>query len=388
MRRELLLLPTIILIIGQPQHPVDAATIAKCCRIGDLLTATLECEPNMGSHNKWAPRVFMPKRGTFHNETGTLPAWLQVQEDVKPKHCQKLDIFSTADIYLFGNGSLYLFHKHSFIHDPVDFCVDERYALGCRNMDLQQQQSGGGNGTGNGSIPDNMTRAELNKCCGPNQVYLTDNATCAAIPTANSSTFKTNTHSDKKFQLNDANFELTYKFPDCTTNEIAIAGSFNESNFNASSGELRISQKKVFAKNEFCLDHVWKKDRGDDGVAVFVCSNHFMIPSSPTSHHHQNEATRLSIYPYGLLISVVFLCVTLAIGSLLKSNHHLLHFRTQTNYVICLLVGDLLLAITQLSGNSISGIWCVLIAHVMHFAFLATFFWLNTMCFNIWWTFR
>ena len=24
----------------------------------------------------------------------------------------------------------------------------------------------------------------------------------------------------------------------------------------------------------------------------------------------------------------------------------------------------------------------------MHFAFLAAFFWLNTMCFNIWWTFR
>ncbi|KAJ8917861.1 hypothetical protein NQ315_010774 [Exocentrus adspersus] len=24
----------------------------------------------------------------------------------------------------------------------------------------------------------------------------------------------------------------------------------------------------------------------------------------------------------------------------------------------------------------------------MHFLFLAAFFWLNTMCFNIWWTFR
>lgn len=24
----------------------------------------------------------------------------------------------------------------------------------------------------------------------------------------------------------------------------------------------------------------------------------------------------------------------------------------------------------------------------MHFLFLSAFFWLNTMCFNIWWTFR
>lgn len=27
-------------------------------------------------------------------------------------------------------------------------------------------------------------------------------------------------------------------------------------------------------------------------------------------------------------------------------------------------------------------------ASTMHFSFLAAFFWLNTMCFNIWWTFR
>lgn len=27
-------------------------------------------------------------------------------------------------------------------------------------------------------------------------------------------------------------------------------------------------------------------------------------------------------------------------------------------------------------------------AYGMHFFFLAAFFWLNTMCFNIWWTFR
>lgn len=30
----------------------------------------------------------------------------------------------------------------------------------------------------------------------------------------------------------------------------------------------------------------------------------------------------------------------------------------------------------------------VFAASVMHFSFLAAFFWLNTMCFNIWWTFR
>lgn len=377
------LLLSIVFIIWQRQvDVVDASPvkISKCCRIGDLLTADNQCELGMGSPNKWAPRVFLPKRKVFHNETGGLPAWFAVQEAVIPKHCQKIEKFNTSDIYIFGNGSLYLFHKHSFIHNFEDFCVDELYALGCRSSDPSS-------GNNNSNIPDNMTRAELNKCCGPNQIYLTDDSTCAAIPP---SFYESRNKSDNSFLLignNVGSFELTYKFPECASNEIAIAGNFTEANFNVSTGELRSASKKLFARNEFCLDHVWKNNH-DDGVAVFVCSDHFMIPSSPTSHNHQYEDARLRIYPYGLLVSVLFLFITLAIGYLLKSNHHLLHFRTQTNYVICLLVGDLLLAITQLSGNSINGVFCVLIAHLMHFSFLATFFWLNTMCFNIWWTFR
>ncbi|KAE8752412.1 hypothetical protein FOCC_FOCC000884, partial [Frankliniella occidentalis] len=38
----------------------------------------------------------------------------------------------------------------------------------------------------------------------------------------------------------------------------------------------------------------------------------------------------------------------------------------------------------------VTGVFCFrfVAAVLMHFLFLAAFFWLNTMCFNIWWTFR
>lgn len=367
----------IVLIIWQIE--ASPVKISKCCRIGDLLTSDGECEVGVGSP-KWAPKVYFPKRNAFYNESGTLPGFFTVVEALKPKpakNCQKIDTFNSSDIYIMGNGSLYLFHKHSFIHSYEDFCVDQFYSLICRedvvmneNGDLEQQ------------IPDNMTRSELNKCCGPNQIYLTDKSTCSAIP-------NTSTIADNRQLIGNTHeqLELTYKFPDCPTNEIAIAGYFSVEFFNHTTGELRTDANKTFAKNEYCLDHVWKKNH-DDGVAIFVCGDHYMIPPSPTSHHNHYEDAKLKIYPYGLLISVLFLLATLAIGYILKSNHHLLHFRTQTNYVICLLIGDFLLAITQLSGDSISGFACILIAHLMHFFFLATFFWLNTMCFNIWWTFR
>lgn len=61
----------------------------------------------------------------------------------------------------------------------------------------------------------------------------------------------------------------------------------------------------------------------------------------------------LSLIGCTLLISVVFLIATLASGFLLPTNHHVLHWRCQTYYVSCLIVGDILLAIVQLSGNAI-----------------------------------
>lgn len=59
-----------------------------------------------------------------------------------------------------------------------------------------------------------------------------------------------------------------------------------------------------------------------------------------------------------LLISAIFLVATLGTGFLLPTNHHVLHWRCQTYYVAFLAIGDLLLAIAQLSGNMIRGFPC------------------------------
>ncbi|CAB0040876.1 unnamed protein product [Trichogramma brassicae] len=97
---------------------------------------------------------------------------------------------------------------------------------------------------------------------------------------------------------------------------------------------------------------------------------------------------RFTLYPVGFIISAVFLAATLASGWLLPSSHHLLHWRCQTYHVTCLMLGDITMAIIQLGGTSLQGEFCRALAIMAHFFFLATFFWLNTMCFNIWWTFR
>jgi G protein-coupled receptor Mth (Methuselah protein) len=141
---------------------------------------------------------------------------------------------------------------------------------------------------------------------------------------------------------------------------------------------------KIFEHDQYCLDHVL--DGKYEGVQVFTCSAHYK-EVSPILTPYQDD-TRFALYSIGLFISVLFLLATLAVGFLLLSNHHMLHWRCQTNYVICLLIGDLLLAVTQIGGTNIHGPWCLIIAHLMHFFFLSSFFWLNTLSFNIWYTFR
>lgn len=338
--------------------------INKCCRNGDLLNKNGKCEAGVGS-KMWAPKVFFPKKRTFYSEFGLLPGFMNNSEDVRPS-CQNVELMNSSDVYLIGNGSLYLNDKHISINSLDDYCVDQYYSMVCRH---DKEVSG----------PDNMARIALTKCCGPRQVYSSNNSSATPCITINSAS----PLFDRPL-LDGVTVDMTYKFPDCATNEFAIAGPFMRENHYAESGNVKTDSGKMFHSDQYCLDHV----QGDryEGVKIFTCSEHYAISPSITSQHQ--EDARFKIYSIGLLISVLFLLATLAVGFLLISNHHVLHWRCQTNYVICLLIGDLLLAITQLAGHSLSGASCIVIAHLMHFFFLATFFWLNAMCFNIWWTFR
>ena len=345
-----------------PTPPKGKTAINKCCRLGDELNDEGNCEPGKIA-KKWAPKVYYPKKTSYFNDTGNLPNHIAVLEEVRPM-CSNVEKVNSSEVYIIGNGSLFLTDKHLMINKIDDYCVDRKYSLVCRH-DKE-------------SVPDNIAVIKLTKCCGPNQIYSLGNSSSPCI-TINSS--------NPLFQsplLENVFVDLTYKFPVCVSNEFAIAGTFSAENHNKETGDITTGSAKVFHKNQYCLEHV-QSDRYE-GVKIFTCSEHYAVSPAVTSQH-QDDA-RFAIYSIGLLISVLFLFATLAVGFLLISNHHVLHWRCQTNYVICLLIGDLLLAITQLAGSNITGISCVVIAHLMHFFFLATFFWLNTMSFNIWWTFR
>ncbi|XP_018302659.1 G-protein coupled receptor Mth2 [Mycetomoellerius zeteki] len=93
------------------------------------------------------------------------------------------------------------------------------------------------------------------------------------------------------------------------------------------------------------------------------------------------------IYSFGMLASVPFLVVTYVVYWLLPELRNL-HGRTLRGYVGCLAMAYSILGMLQLTPQEqIPNGICIAIAFIIHFSFLASFFWLNVMCFDIWWTF-
>ncbi|XP_011863792.1 PREDICTED: G-protein coupled receptor Mth2-like isoform X2 [Vollenhovia emeryi] len=93
------------------------------------------------------------------------------------------------------------------------------------------------------------------------------------------------------------------------------------------------------------------------------------------------------VYSFGMLASVPFLVATYVVYWLLPDLRNL-HGRTLRGYVGCLAVAYSMLGVLQLTPQEKLpyGV-CITFAFIIHFSFLASFFWLNVMCFDIWWTF-
>ncbi|XP_032664888.1 G-protein coupled receptor Mth2-like isoform X1 [Odontomachus brunneus] len=91
--------------------------------------------------------------------------------------------------------------------------------------------------------------------------------------------------------------------------------------------------------------------------------------------------------PIGLLVSLPFLLLTFVVYTILPELWNM-HGYTLRGYVGSLFVAYISLVPFQLiSPDGLSDAVCSGSAFVIYFSFQASFFWLNVMCFDIWWTF-
>jgi hypothetical protein len=176
---------------------------------------------------------------------------MSTKEDVRPS-CTNFELIDSTKVYILGNGSLFLIGKHRSIHKFEEYCIDQIFSLACLSG-------------GDDCVPENMSRIELTKCCGPNQIYSLNNVTTSPCTTIN-----TASPLFGRALLDNVSVEMTYKFPECASNEFAIAGTFSSENYQPKSGDVKTESGKVFNSNQYCLDHV--QSERYECVKIFTCS--------------------------------------------------------------------------------------------------------------------
>ncbi|XP_011175316.1 G-protein coupled receptor Mth2 [Solenopsis invicta] len=92
-----------------------------------------------------------------------------------------------------------------------------------------------------------------------------------------------------------------------------------------------------------------------------------------------------------LLVSLPFLLLTFIVYTVLPELQNV-HGYTLRAHVVSLFITYVFMfcgtKISKLEEIADINICCIIIAYVYHFFFLSSFFWLNVICFDIWWTFR
>ncbi|XP_060865535.1 G-protein coupled receptor Mth2-like isoform X2 [Metopolophium dirhodum] len=92
------------------------------------------------------------------------------------------------------------------------------------------------------------------------------------------------------------------------------------------------------------------------------------------------------VYTIGMILSLPFLFSTFLVYALIRDLRNL-HGKSLMCHVATLMVAYTSLITVQFISDLVNEEWCVFLAYAVQFSFLASFFWLNVMCFDLWWTF-
>lgn len=232
--------------------------INKCCRIGEQLDLNQEC--SIGGSDQWWPLIYMIIKQQYFDPHGDAPRFLKVNESTRPQ-CDSPELISREhNMALFSNGTLYIFDRNEHV-DIDNFCIDKDKALICSPRTQNAN-----------SINQPMNRTIVRKCCPQNAIYQRDTDTvCGTLADGHEII-------ERKLIQNSMNpLELRYGFPQCSksTNDFAIVGRFNETQYDESTGNLTLAAGN-FQSHQYCLEHF--NDTGSVNVHVFMCDEY--LPTS------------------------------------------------------------------------------------------------------------
>lgn len=310
-----------------------AVDVPRCCPLGaalppaalrtDLLQAAAvpaacQPEPVETAAAGWAPRVYAPARGTFL-DSGRLPAhWRTVYSRLPA--CDELRVLrehAASYALLANNASLWMRGVAQAL--PTDrYCADAAVALVC-------SEDAGGRG--------------LAKCCAEGRIF--NGSRCEEDEVGAGEALR-------ELRALAGERAVYAGWPACAEgSRYAVAGALGGARLLEDGAlELRGEGSRLDA-GAWCAEAV----AGESGTRVLACEAAARATRPPRTARH-------ALYGAGLAVGAAFLAATLAAGFALPAAHHALHWRCQTHYVAALMLGDVLLAATQLAGDRVPPALC------------------------------
>ncbi|XP_058054277.1 G-protein coupled receptor Mth2-like [Anopheles bellator] len=138
----------------------------------------------------------------------------------------------------------------------------------------------------------------------------------------------------------------------------------------AKNGSVIIAETMLVPRNEYCL----APRENEPYVSGLIC-------------FESNEEFKYQLYPVGMLISVPFLLMTFFVYACIPELRNM-HGKSLMCYVLGLSVGYTVLSLVQLQTFPGASISCAISGYIVYFSFMVSFFWLNVMSFDIYWTFK
>lgn len=299
-----------------PAHELEpAALLRPALRRADALAA---CRPAGAERAAWAPRVYAPARGLML-EPGRMPAHWRLADAALPA-CEELRVLpehSAPYALLANNGSLWVRGRGAAPLPPDRYCADAAAALVCA---------------------EDARAPVASKCCAAARAF--DGSRCveAAEEAAAAA---------EQLRALAGDGEVAVGWPACGEGpRYAVAGALSGARLEGAGGALWLGEERL-GPGAWCAEAVL----GSSGARVLACeaAARATRPEAPLRH---------ALYGAGLAVGALFLAATLAAGFALPAAHHALHWRCQTHYVAALMLGDALLAGTQLAGDAVPPTLC------------------------------
>ncbi|XP_050558495.1 G-protein coupled receptor Mth2 isoform X3 [Spodoptera frugiperda] len=131
----------------------------------------------------------------------------------------------------------------------------------------------------------------------------------------------------------------------------------------------------IYEADKYCID-TFVSDTEGPHLNALIC-----FVATPERNNYTMSSSCM-------LISCFFILLTVAVYAWLPELRNL-HGMVLMAYLLCFFVGFLFLATMQILilKLQITEEICIVLTFIVYFSLLAAFFWLNVMCYDIWWTF-